>query len=153
MHKAIVLSAISIALLGSASLPAQAEEAKPPAVISFFVAENPTQSGNLGGLAGADKICQTQAQALGGANAARTWRAYLSQQQQGNTPRVNARDRIGPGPWFNVKGVLVASNVADLHGDQQRDRNNMQTKHVLDVKGNPIVGVIRGREPRMSTTF
>jgi hypothetical protein len=144
MHRAIVLSAMSITLLGSASLPAQAEgAAKPPAVISFFVAENPTQSGNLGGLEGADKICQTQAQALGAPHAGRTWRAYLSQQQVGNTPRVNARDRIGPGPWFNVKGVLIASNVADLHGDQQRDRNNMQTQNVLDVKGNPIVGVIR----------
>ena len=72
-----------------------------------------------------------------------TWRAYLSQEQRGNTPRVNARDRIGPGPWFNVKGQLIASNVADLHGDQQRDRNNFQAQHVLDVKGNPIVGVIR----------
>jgi hypothetical protein len=145
MRKVIVLSAISITLLGSAAVLAQAQQAPPapPAVISFFVAENANQTGNLGGLAGADQMCQTQAQALGGANAARTWRAYLSQEQRGNTPRVNARDRIGPGPWFNVKGVLVASNVADLHGDQQRDRNNMQKANVLDVKGNPIVGVER----------
>ena len=142
MRRAIALSITSITLLASAALFAQAQQPPPapPAIISFFVAENPNQTGNLGGLAGADQLCQQQAQALGGANAARTWRAYLSQEQRGNTPRVNARDRIGPGPWFNVKGVLVASNVADLHGDQQRDRNNMQRANVLDVKGNPIQG-------------
>ena len=143
MRKTIVLSAISITLLASAAVVAQAQPAPPapPAVISFFVANNPNQTGNLGGLTGADQLCQTQAQALGGANAARTWRAYLSQEQRGNTPRVNARDRIGPGPWFSVKGVLVASNVADLHGDQHRDRNNMQKANVLDTKGEVIPGV------------
>jgi hypothetical protein len=142
MRRTIVLSALSITLLGSAALPAQAQPAPPapPAVISFFVAVNANQTGNLGGLTGADQMCQTQAQALGAPHAARTWRAYLSQEQRGNTPRVNARDRIGPGPWFNVKGTLVASNVADLHGDQQRDRNNMQRANVLDVKGEPIQG-------------
>ena len=100
-------------------------------------------------------MCQSQAQALGGANPARTWRAYLSQEQRGNTPRVNARNRIGPGPWFNVKGVLVASNVADLHGDQARDRNNMQKANVLDVKGEPIpgVGVPQGTQNEHDTTF
>jgi len=145
MRKAIVLSTMSIALLGSAALLAQAQQAPPapPANISFFVAENPNQTGNLGGLTGADQMCQQQAQALGAPHAARTWRAYLSQQQRGNTPSVNARDRIGPGPWFNVKGTLIASNVADLHGDQQRDRNNMQKANVLDAKGNPVVGVDR----------
>src|SRR5205814_10391855 len=109
MRRAIVLSATSITLLGSAALLAQAQQPPPapPAVISFFVATNPNQTGNLGGLAGADQLCQTQAQALGGANAARTWRAYLRQEQRGNTPRVNARDRTGSGPWFNVKGALV----------------------------------------------
>ena len=54
---------------------------------------------------------------------------------------MNARDRIGPGPWFNVKGTLIASNVADLHGDQQRDRNNVQKANVLDVKGEVVPGV------------
>src|SRR4029453_2866498 len=145
MRKAIVLSTMSLTLLGSAALaqqPAPAPAAPParPANISFFVAENPNQTGNLGGLAGADQMCQTQAQALGAPHAARTWRAYLSQEQRGNTPRVNARDRIGPGPWFNVKGTLVASNVADLHGDQQRDRNNMQRANVLDAAGKEIQG-------------
>src|SRR5438094_9113893 len=145
MRRTIVVSALSITLLGSAALLAQAQQPPPapPAVISFFVAQNPNQTGNLGGLAGADQLCQTQAQALGAPHAARTWRAYLSQEQRGNTPRVNARNRIGAGPWFNVKGTLIASNVADLHGDQQRDRNNMQKANVLDVKGNAILGVER----------
>lgn len=148
MHRAIVLSAISMTLLGSTLAQAQAPAPAPatpppPANISFFVAENPNQTGNLGGLAGADRMCQEQAQALGAPHAGRTWRAYLSQQQQGNTPAINARDRIGPGPWFNVKGVLVASNVADLHGDQARDRNNMQKMHVLDAKGVVVPGVER----------
>jgi len=143
MRRTIVLSAASITLLGSAALVALAQPAPPapPANISFFVAVNANQTGNLGGLAGADQACQTQAQALGAPHAARTWRAYLSQEQRGNTPRINARDRIGPGPWFNVKGTLIASNVADLHGDQQRDRNNVQKANVLDAKGEVIPGV------------
>src|SRR5215510_15196710 len=141
MHRAMVLSTISMTVLGSTVAQAKQPAPPPPAVISFFVAENPNQTGNLGGLNGADQMCQQQAQALGAPHAARTWHAYLSQQQQGNTPRVNARDRIGPGPWFNVKGVLIASNVADLHGDQARDRNNMQKANVLTAKGEVIPGV------------
>src|SRR3977135_3243747 len=142
MRKTIVLSAISITLLGSSALVAQAQPAPaaPPANISFFVANNPNQTATRAGLPAADQLCQTQSQACGGANPARTWRAYLSQEQRGNTPRINARDRIGPGPWFNAKGTLVASNVADLHGDQVRDRNNMQRANVLDAAGKEIQG-------------
>jgi hypothetical protein len=142
MNRTIILSAISVALLGSATLPAQAQQppAGPEPIISFFVAENSKQTGNLGGLAGADAICQREAQALGGSNAARTWRAYLSQQEQGNTPRVNARDRIGTGPWFNTKGVQIADNVTDLHADQQGGRNNMRRVNMLDVYGKQLPG-------------
>jgi hypothetical protein len=143
MTRTILLSTVATAFLGSAAMLAQAQQpAQPqPQTASFFVAENPSGTGNLGGLAGADQICQSQAQALGGAAATKTWHAYLSQEQRGNTPKVNARDRIGTGPWFNVKGQLIASNVADLHGDQQRDRNNVQRATALDVKGNEIPGV------------
>jgi hypothetical protein len=141
MNRTIVLSAI-IALLGSAPVLAQAPQPPPlnPALASFFVADTPSGTGNLGGLAGADQICQTSAQALGGAAATKTWHAYLSQEQRGTTPRVNARGRIGPGPWYNVRGQLIASNVADLHGDQVRDRNNIQAATALDVKGEQIAG-------------
>ena len=106
--------------------------------MSFFVAANPTGTGNLGGLEGADRICQNAAAASGAGN--RTWHAYVSQEQRGNTPRVNARGRIGNGPWYNAKGTLIASNVADLHGDQQRDRNNVQRNTALDEKGAEVPG-------------
>jgi Collagenase NC10 and Endostatin len=146
MKRAIILSAVSITLLGSAVMLAQAQQQQPqmqPDLASFFVAENPNGTGNLGGLAGADQICQTQAQAIGGRAATRTWRAYVSQEQRGTTPRVNARDRIGSGPWYNVKGQMIASSIADLHGDQAgtRDRNNVQRLTALDAKGNEIPGV------------
>ena len=90
MRRTIVLSALSITLLGSAALLAQAQQTPPapPAVISFFVAENPNQTGNLGGLAGADQMCQTQAQALGGANAARRCSVRRGSSTQ---PRLPAR--------------------------------------------------------------
>ncbi len=122
---------------------AQAQQPAPlqPQVASFFIAENSSGTGNLGGIAGADQICQNEAQSLGGQAAARTWHAYLSQEQRGTQPRINARDRVGSGPWYNVKGQLIASNVADLHGDQQRDRNNVQRATALDVKGNEVPGV------------
>jgi hypothetical protein len=142
MRRRTAFSTVAVVLLGSAL--AQAQQQQPqmsPDLASFFVAENPNGSGNLGGLQGADQLCQTQAQAIGGRAAQRTWHAYVSQEQRGNTPRVDARTRIGTGPWYNVKGVLIASNVADLHGDQQRDRNNIQRSSVLDAKGNEIPGV------------
>src|SRR5882762_1881640 len=122
---------------------AQAQQPAPlqPQVASFFIADNPSGTGNLGGLAGADQICQNEAQSLGGQAAARTWHAYVTQEQRGTQPRINARDRIGAGPWYNVRGQLIASNVADLHGDQQRDRNNVQRATALDVKGNEVPGV------------
>ena len=157
MNRTIVVSAIAVTLLGSAALLAQAQQGAPPLPtcdscgVGFFVADNPTGSANIGGLAGADQICQNAAQALGGRDAARTWHAYLSQEQKGATPRVNARDRIGPGPWYNVKHQLLASNVADLHGDQQRDRNNVRRETVLDIKGEPIPGnqhdILTGSDP------
>jgi hypothetical protein len=143
MTKTIVLSTVTIALLGSAAILAQAQQqpAINPDLASFFVAENPTGTGNLGGLAGADRICQTQAQAIGGRAATRTWHAYLSQEQRGTALRENARGRIGQGPWYNVRGQLIATNVADLHGDQQRDRNNIQRGTALDAKGAEVPGV------------
>jgi hypothetical protein len=136
MNTKVILSTIAFTLLGSAAaVLAQGQQQMP---MSFFIAANPTGTGNLGGLEGADRICQNAAQAAGAGN--RTWHAYLSQEQRGTTPRVNARGRIGNGPWYNSKGQLIASNVADLHGDQQRDRNNIQRATALDEKGKEIPG-------------
>src|SRR3954462_13228112 len=90
--------------------PASAQSADP----SFFVTSNGIgNGGNLGGLAGADNHCQTLAQAAGAG--AKIWRAYLSTQEASGAPAVNARDRIGRGPWKNSKGVVIAKDVADLH--------------------------------------
>jgi hypothetical protein len=137
--KHLFLSAIGITLLGSAAVLAQGQPAQPQMPMSFFIASTVPGGGNLGGLAGADQICQNLAAGAGVGN--RTWHAYLSQQAQGNTPSVNARGRIGPGPWYNAKGQLIASNVADLHGDQQRDRNNIKKATGLTEKGAEVNGV------------
>jgi hypothetical protein len=137
MNRTILLSAIAVTLAGAgAVLAAQAPPAQP---MSFFVTSTtPTGSGNLGGLAGADKVCQDLAAAAGAGN--KTWHAYLSQQAQGGMPQVNARGRIGAGPWYNAKGVMIAGNVGDLHGDNARDRNNIQKANMLDEKGQLIKG-------------
>jgi hypothetical protein len=97
--------------------------------MTFFVSSAGSgNGGNLGGVAGADKLCQTLAAK---ANAGgRTWRAYLST----SNPDVHARDRIGTGPWYNAKGVLIAQNVADLHSDKA----NINNDTALDEQGRPI---------------
>jgi len=113
---------------------AQQQPAEPPP-LGFFVASDVPGSGNLGGLEGADQICQNVAAAAGAGD--RTWRAYLSTQGEN---AVNARDRIGGGPWANPNGVVIAASVEDLHGDVQRDRNYLMRFTVLDQNGNEILG-------------
>ncbi len=122
-----VLAAIS----ALASAPAQAQSAD----TSFFLTSNGIgNGGNLGGLAGADNHCQTLAQAAGAG--AKTWRAYLSTQAADGAPAVNARDRIGKGPWKNSKGVAVAKDVAELHSAN----NNLTKQTALSEKGDVISG-------------
>ena len=83
--------------------------------MGFFVTStNPGKGGDLGGLMGADAHCQFLATPAGAGE--RTWRAYLSTRGTLGRPAVNARDRIGPGPWYNAQGVLIARNVDELHG-------------------------------------
>jgi hypothetical protein len=90
--------------------------------MSFFVtSEGSGDGGNLGGLAGADRHCQTLALAVGAGD--RTWRAYLSLTHPSLT--INARDRIGQGPWYNQEGVLIAHNVEDLHSDNASITNEI----------------------------
>ena len=138
MNRNILLSAIGLIAFGSAAVIAAPAPQQP---MSFFVTSTVPGSGNLGGLAGADAICQNLAADAGAGN--RTWRAYLSQErQQGtDTQAINARQRIGAGPWYNANGVLIARNNADLHGDQQRDRNNIKKSTALDERGNMVNGV------------
>ena len=98
-----------------AAAPARAQSAD----TSFFLTSNGIgNGGNLGGLAGADNHCQTLAQAAGAGG--KTWRAYLSTQAADGAPAVNARDRIGKGPWKNSKGAVVAKDVAESARRQQQ---------------------------------
>ncbi len=136
LSAAIVLSAVltTPAVYGQGQAPAA--PAAPPAPMSFFITSAGSGDGaNLGGLAGADKICQTLGAAAGQGN--RTWRAYLSQAAAGNLPPVNARDRIGSGPWYNAKGQLIAGNLEDLHAD----RNNVRKPTAMNEKGGLVNGV------------
>ena len=104
--------------------------------MSFFVTSaGPGNGANLGGVAGADKHCQTLAAAAGAGN--RTWRAYISAAAAAGQPAVNARDRIGKGPWTNAKGVVVAKSVEDLHSDS----NNIKKDTALTEKGTTVNGV------------
>lgn len=125
-----------MALAGAGALmllagPAAAQQAP----MGFFITSAPLEGGNLGGLAGADRHCQTLAAAAGAGN--RTWRAYLSTQGAG---AVNARDRIGRGPWANARGVVIASSVAELHG-----ANNLTKQTALTETGAVVNG--RGDTP------
>ncbi|MGK6309574.1 hypothetical protein [Variovorax sp. DT-64] len=103
--------------------------------MSFFVTSaNPGKGADFGGLAGADRYCQSLAASAGAG--ARTWRAYLSNSAMAGSPAVDARDRIGKGPWFNAKGEQIASSVEDLHGP-----NNKLTKQTaLTEKGTVVSG-------------
>jgi len=113
---------------------AQAQQAN----MTFFVTSAGSGKGaDLGGLEGADRICQSLAQAAGAGG--KTWRAYLSTQGANG---VNARDRIGKGPWTNAKGTVIAKDVAELHGT-----NNLTKQTALTEKGDVVNG--RGDTPNM----
>jgi hypothetical protein len=128
-----LVAASAILIAASA---AQAQSAN----TTFFISSVGIGNGaNLGGLAGADNQCQTLAQAAG--SGAKTWHAYLSTQAADGKPAVNARDRIGKGPWQNSKGVVIAKDVADLHSAA----NNLTKQTALTEKGDVNNG--RGDTP------
>jgi hypothetical protein len=135
-----ILAAGACAALAGAFLHAQQQPAAPPPPMSFFVTSVGLGNGaNLGGLAGADKHCQTLAAAVGAGN--RTWRAYLSTQGAG---AVSARDRIGKGPWFNARGARISQDVTELHGDtldQARRGMNLTKQTAVTEKGDTVNGV------------
>lgn len=137
-------SALAAPLALIALAQAGAPPAAPPGPFTFFITSTGLGKGaDLGGLAGADAHCQALATSVNAGN--RTWRAYLSAQPANGQPAVNARDRIGSGPWYNTKGELIAQNVADLHGDAVRDRNQMNKQFALNEKGEVVSG--RGDTP------
>src|SRR5213592_3333513 len=137
----VILGATMVLALGTIALIAQQREGQrgggPPPPMSFFVTSAGKGDGaNLGGLAGADAHCQTLAAAAGRGSA--TWHAYLSTQGQG---AVNARDRIGNGPWYNARGQRIGQNVAELHGDtiEQARLGNVLGKQFSLTEKNTIV--------------
>ncbi|MGH9256429.1 MAG: lectin [Vicinamibacterales bacterium] len=141
---ALVLSALSSYLALAQQSPA------PRNPMTFFVTSEPIgDGGNLGGLAGADAHCQQLAAAAGAGD--RTWRAYLSTQARPGKPAVNARDRIGTGPWYNVRGEMIAPDVAHLHGDTlelARLGNNLNKLTGLTEKGRVVPGLNDFPDPR-----
>ena len=115
--------------LGAAPLAAQQN------TMSFFITSaGPGDGANLTGLEGADAHCKQLADAVGVTG--KTWRAYLSAKAAAGQPAVNARDRIGTGPWYNAKGVMVAQNVADLHSANSKlGKENSLTEKGMEVPG------------------
>ena len=102
--------------------------------MSFFITSaNPGKGGDLGGLAGADAFCKSLASTVGAGD--KPWRAYLSTTAQNGGSVVNARDRIGKGPWRNANGVVVANDLEQLHG-----QNNINKQTALSEKGQPVNG-------------
>ena len=131
----ILASAALLCLAGAGVLQAQQNN------MSFFVTSvGSGKGGDLGGLAGADAHCQALAQAAGAGG--KTWHAYLSSNTPPGGQATNARDRIGNGPWQNAKGVVVAKDVNDLHGNP-----NINKETLLDEKGERIK--VRGDTPNM----
>ncbi len=145
MRRTHLTAAFSTVALACGSVFALAQAPGPqPHPMSFFVTSAGLgRGGDLGGLTGADAHCQQLAAAVGAGN--KTWRAYLSTQARPGQPAVNARDRIGSGPWYNQQRVPIAQNVGDLHGDrleQARLGSNLFKETALDEHGNKINGVM-----------
>jgi hypothetical protein len=107
----------------------------------FFTSGGPGDGANLGGVEGADAHCQSLAAAAGAEDL--EWHAYLSTVTANGQAAVHARDRIGSGPWYNVEGVMIAQNVADLHSDNA----NLTKETILTEQGNMVNG--RGDTPNM----
>jgi len=127
-----LLKYLSVFALGTVAVLGLAQQTPP---MSFFVTSVGSGDGaNLGGLAGADAHCQSLAAAVGRGNA--TWRAYLSQAPGMGAALVNARDRIGDGPWYNAAGTYVAWDIDGLH----EDRNNIRKPTALDENGDVVSG-------------
>jgi hypothetical protein len=129
-------SMFTLGLFLAGSLAASVSAADATQMSFFITSTGPGNGANLGGLEGADRHCQKLANAAGAGN--QTWRAYLSTQGKDfKDPNVvNARDRIGSGPWYNANGVLIANNVDELHSPE----NNVNKETALDENGKMVNG-------------
>jgi hypothetical protein len=133
-----LLTLLLLPMIGSCATPGS-NTAEPSPMSFFITSTGPGDGANLGGLAGADAHCQALAAAVGAGN--RSWRAYLSTSPAPGRPAVNARARIGQGPWYNARGVLVARDLAHLHSED----NNLGKETSLNERGEVVEG--RGDTP------
>src|SRR5258708_3813691 len=132
-----ILAATAFVALGATASAQQIPQA--PNMTFFVTSAGPGKGGDLGGIAGADAHCQQLATTVGAGG--KTWHAYLSSNGAAQGGPVNARDRIGKGPWQNSKGVVIAKDVDDLHSAN----NNLNQQTSLTERGNMIAGV--GTQP------
>src|SRR5262249_33838645 len=131
-----ILACATAAVLSTGTFEAQAQQPPQSPAMTFFVTGNgPGKGADLGGIEGADRHCQQLAERAGAGG--KTWRAYLSVQAADGKAAVNARDRIGKGPWQNFKGEVVAQNVDDLHSNN----NKLSSATSLTERGQIIPGV------------
>lgn len=130
---AVAACGVAAALLAACTAMSSSSSSGGASGMSFFISSTGSgRGGDLGGLAGADRLCTSLATAAGAGN--RVWRAYLSTQAGPGGPAVNARDRIGTGPWRNAKGVVIANSVAELHGPN----NNLNKQTALTERGDVV---------------
>jgi hypothetical protein len=122
------------AVIGSGLLLAACASMNQPPLGFFVTSSNPGKGADFGGLAGADAHCQALAASVGAGS--RTWRAYLSAAGEGGAPAVNARDRIGRGPWKNANWIVIANNVDELHGPNA----NITKQTTLTERGKQVSG-------------
>jgi hypothetical protein len=141
MNNKIIWLVVVIVLVGGLYFINNKDVIEESNAMSFFVtSENPGMGANFGGLVGADAHCQALASKVGAGD--KTWKAYLSATATGSESAVNARDRIGDGPWYNVNGVLIAGDLEELHGE-----NMINKETALSEKGEVING--RGDTPNV----
>lgn len=136
MKKSLLFTSIALITAATSLTSINSQENE----MSFFITSVGSGDGaNIGGLAGADAHCATLAEAAG--SRGKTWRAYLSAHATDSSPNINARDRIGFGPWYNAKGIQVASNLNNLHSEFM----DLGKENSLDENGNMVKG--RGDTP------
>jgi hypothetical protein len=138
VHKAMGLTTLASAALLTLGLSSGADAQQSSEMTFFVTSAGPGNGADLGGLEGADRHCQQLAEAVGAGG--RTWRAYLSTQAAGGDPAIDARDRIGQGPWHNAEGVVIANDLEELH-----DTNNLDKDTALTERGEVVNG--RGDSP------
>ena len=133
-----------VGLLIAGSVQVMAQQNQEPEPMGFFITSvGPGNGADLGGLEGADAHCQSLAEAVGAGG--RTWRAYLSAQATGGQSAVNARDRIGDGPWANAEGLVVATNPDELHYNNAA----INYEHALNERGERVNSGASGDDPSM----